>query len=97
MISAGVAMGLRSLNEQTATLPLCSPAELSEGGCSFDSRGYRTGCNAGVLYELEGHIARFGAREGKKIVLFLQVEMQNILINKLKMPYLQSAIWWLWD
>lgn len=70
VISPGVGMRLWALNDRCARLPLCAPTQVDRDVARTTRSAIEQGVMRGVLYEVEGHIARFEKKYGKNSIIF---------------------------
>lgn len=69
-ISPGVGMRFRALHDYTSRLPECSPAEVASALGSSTREAIEQGVMQGVMYEIEGHIARLTEKIKDLSVIF---------------------------
>lgn len=69
-ISPGVRCRLRSLNDYTASLPLCEPSEEVLPMATSTKEAIVHGVMNGITYEIEGYIERFLKKKCKLSIIF---------------------------
>ncbi len=72
-ISAGVMLRFKSLNDYTASLPLCAPEVVEDeyGVGRSTKNAIIRGVMCGICYEIEGYISRFSQKYDKLSVIFV--------------------------
>ncbi|MCD8073209.1 MAG: type III pantothenate kinase, partial [Alistipes sp.] len=69
-ISPGAAMRLRALHEYTGRLPLVGQEGPTEEIATSSQSAVRSGVVGGIVYEIEGYIARLGERYDPLKIIF---------------------------
>ena len=82
-ISLGVAMRFRALHEFTASLPLCKAVEPTAEFGDSTKEAIEQGVMQGVLYEIEGYVARVLAENDKKSIIFCGGDAESF-VNRIK-------------
>jgi type III pantothenate kinase len=82
-ISLGVAMRFRALNEFTAALPLCSATEPTEEFGRSTMEAIEQGVMQGIMYEIEGYVARVSTANVKKSIIFCGGDAESF-VNRIK-------------
>ena len=70
LVTDGVGMRFRALHAYTSRLPECSPAEVASALGSSTREAIEQGVMQGVMYEIEGHIARLTEKIKDLSVIF---------------------------
>ena len=82
-ISPGVEMRFKALNKYTASLPMCHATGIKDGLGGSTEEAIEQGVMQGILYEIEGYMARLGAKNSKIITIFCGGGA-NYFVNRIK-------------
>ncbi len=69
-ISPGLSTRLRSLHDYTATLPLCTPDQATEGVAKSTNEAIAGGVINGITHEIEGYISKRSEKKRELLVIF---------------------------
>lgn len=82
-ISPGVDMRFRALHEQTARLPMCSEADVSELLGDSTATAIEQGVMRGVFYEINGYVESFRKKNSEIRIIFSGGDAKRF-VNRIK-------------
>ena len=82
-ISPGVDMRFRALHEQTARLPMCSEADVSELLGDSTATAIEQGVMRGIFYEINGYVESFRKKNSEIRIIFSGGDAKRF-VNRIK-------------